>query len=318
MFSVNSKEENSFDLVVLNDHVSRVEVEVIPACGGILHAFKIPYNNELLNIVEQYDSKTRFNERVEADGFKSCKLSPFVCRLKDGQYHYGEQDYRVEKFYLGNHALHGLIYDASYDIVQSTANAEAASLELLFSYKATDKGFPFAYDCRVLYELKKDASLTITTFIKNHESTAIPMSDGWHPYFTFGNKVNELLLSFQSKEMLELDAELIPTKKKIPYTKFQTLEPIGDIKMDHGFVVDFENDGPKLVLRDNDKQLQLEIYPGKSYPILQLYIPGHRQSIAIENLSAAPDAFNNGIGLVSLKGGGEAVFSTTYRVTSID
>ena len=317
MFSVKSKEENGFDLVVLNDNVTGVEVEVIPACGGILHAFKIPHNNDLLNIVEQYNSKKEFDESAEAKGFKSCKLSPFVCRLKDGKYHFGDNEYTIEKFYLGKHALHGLIYDVSYDIVQSTANAEAASVELLCSYKATDKGFPFKYDCRLLYELKKDASLTITTFIKNHENNAIPIADGWHPYFTFGNKVDDLLLSFQSKEMLEFDADLIPTKKKVPYTKFKTLQPVGDITMDNGFTVDFESEGPLLVLRDEHKKLQVEINPDKSYPILQLYIPDHRQSIAIENLSAAPDAFNNGIGLINLQAGGEAVFRTTYSVKAI-
>jgi aldose 1-epimerase len=70
-----------------------------------------------------------------------------------------------------------------------------------------------------------------------------------------------------------------------------------------------------LVLRDTQKKMQLEIYPDKSYPYLQIYTPPHRQSIAIENLSAAPDAFNNGMNLQILAAGEQAKFYTTYKIS---
>lgn len=314
MFSIETKSENGFEVVVLKDNAGGSSASVIPACGGILHAFDIPLNGGMLNIVDQYSNKKEFDDQLEVKGFKGCKLSPFACRLRDGKYHFGEKEYTIEKFYLGKHALHGLIYDAAFDVVRSSADTESASVELLYSYKAGDKGYPFKYDCRVVYELKKNNSLTISTFIKNHEGYAIPVSDGWHPYFTFGNKVDELLLSFQSREMLEFDAELIPTKEMLPYAKFKTPEPIAATQMDNAFVLDFEGNEPLLILRDENKRIQLEVQPARSYPILQLYIPDHRQSIAIENLSAAPDAFNNGIGLTTLQGGAEAVFTTNYTV----
>jgi aldose 1-epimerase len=47
---------------------------------------------------------------------------------------------------------------------------------------------------------------------------------------------------------------------------------------------------------------------------LQLYIPPSRRSIAIETLSGAPDAFNNGIGLILLDPGTSRQFSVTYEV----
>ena len=316
MFSISRKQENGFDIVVLEDSVTGTNVEIVPACGAILHAFNVQHGGVALNIVEQYSNKKEFDEAAEAGGFKSCKLSPFVCRMREGKYHFGGQDYTIEKFYLGKHALHGLVYDAPFDIIQLDANPERASAELLYSYNGTDKGYPFKYDCRVVYELQKNASLTITTAIKNHESTAIPVSDGWHPYFTFGNTVDELLLSIPCNETLEFDNELLPTGKKMPFATFKELKPIGDVQLDNSFLVDLENASPVIVLKDPQKKLQLEIRPGKSYPIVQIYIPGHRQSIAIENLSAAPDAFNNEIGLTVLPAGGEAVFRTVYSVSN--
>ena len=72
-----------------------------------------------------------------------------------------------------------------------------------------------------------------------------------------------------------------------------------------------------MVLRDAALKLQVEIMPDKSYPFLQVYIPDDRQSIALENLSAAPDCFNNGIGLQTLNPGEEISFYTTYRLVSL-
>ena len=61
-----------------------------------------------------------------------------------------------------------------------------------------------------------------------------------------------------------------------------------------------------------EKKVQIEFHPEESYPYLQIYTPEHRKSIAIENLSGAPDAFNNGMGLKVLQPGELATFTTKY------
>jgi aldose 1-epimerase len=71
------------------------------------------------------------------------------------------------------------------------------------------------------------------------------------------------------------------------------------------------------VVRNPKRKVQLEIYPEKSYPYLQIYTPDHRKSIAIENLSAAPDAFNNGLGLKVLEPGEAATFTTKFIIRSL-
>ena len=71
---------------------------------------------------------------------------------------------------------------------------------------------------------------------------------------------------------------------------------------------------PMCVLRNPVKKVEIEIHPEKSYPYLQIYIPPHRKSIAIENLSGAPDAFNNGMGFITLEPGESALFKTSYQI----
>lgn len=315
MFSVLKKKESGFEIVELRDENTGTTASVIPAPGAILHAFTVVLDGSSVNVI---DSSFEDLENMEAGGFKSCKLSPFVCRLYKGQYHFGERDYCVEKFYLGEHAIHGLLYDAVFTVEELHADENKASLLLKHEYKGTDAGYPFNYDCMVAYELSANNILTIRTKLVNNDAGHIPVSDGWHPYFTFGDKIDDLQLEFQCKDIVEFDADLLPTGKKLPYQEFGSLKPIGTTELDNCFTANFAECQPMLVLRDPSKKIQLEIIPDKSYPYLQIYTPPHRKSIAIENLSSVPDAFNNGMDLITLAPGESADFTTTYKLTFLD
>ena len=60
----------------------------------------------------------------------------------------------------------------------------------------------------------------------------------------------------------------------------------------------------------------LTIEPSPAYPYLQLYTPDHRGSIAIENLSGAPNCFNNKMGLHILQPQEVWKLETSYQLTS--
>jgi len=323
MFSVIAKNEDGFDKVVLRDERSQTSAELVPACGAILHSFTVLHDGDMLNTIDNYSSAADFKKNVAAQGFKSCKLSPFACRIKNGRYRFAGNEYVIEKFMLGEHALHGLLFDVPFVVTGQQADDEKARVTMLYEYRATDKGYPFKYDCRVTYELRKDNSLDIITELVNRDEGLIPVQDGWHPYFSLGGKIDDLQLEFQSKEIVEFDEGLIPTGKLSHYEEFGSLKKIGGTTFDNCFTLDLTDPiatgcQPLCVLRDAKKKLQVEIYPDASYPYLQIYTPPHRNSIAIENLSAAPDAFNNGMGLTSLFPGATAVFKTTYKITALN
>ena len=210
-----------------------------------------------------------------------------------------------------------MIYDADFSIVHQYANEESATLVLQHAYHGTDEGYPFSFNCIITYQLKKNNELIITTEIINRDNKPIPVQDGWHPYFTLGKKIDDLELAFQSKQQVVFDEQLIPTGRFMEYTEFVTSKKIKDTFFDNCFTLDMNAAQPLCILKDTDNKIQVEIKPDKSYPYLQLYTPPHRQSIAIENLSAPPDAFNNGIHLIILVPGDNAVFSTSYKVTTL-
>jgi aldose 1-epimerase len=317
MFEATLKNDTDFNKVVLKDSTTNTTVEILPACGAMLHAFTVFNNGELINVIDGYDNEADFKNNLTGKGFKGSKLSPFVCRLKNGRYNFGQKEYTTNKFFLDKHAIHGLIYDAAFTVINKWDGEKSAGVTLSYQYTATDNGYPFKYTCSVTYELKKENALTITTSITNNDEGIIPMQDGWHPYFTFGGSINDLQFEFQSKEIVEFDSGLVPTGKLIPYEEFGSLKKIGTTELDNCFAVNFAECQPMCVLRDATKKIQIEIHPDKTYPYLQIYTPPHRNSIAIENLSGAPDAFNNGMGVTVLTPGETASFTTMYKITSL-
>jgi aldose 1-epimerase len=100
----------------------------------------------------------------------------------------------------------------------------------------------------------------------------------------------------------------------LPYTAFAQGKLLKGVELDNSFVLDFVQAQPLATLYDPKKKIRISFFPGQQYPILQVYIPPHRNSIAIENLSGAPNAFNNGLGLVQLQPGASAEFDTRIKV----
>jgi len=303
------------DRVILQAGQSKVEI--LPACGATLNNWQVHMHNRPWKLIDGYDSVEDFKQNCEAKGFRSSKLSPFVCRLHHGKYNFEEQELTVEKFYLAEHAIHGLVYDAPFTVVSKFADEISAVLVLQYNYNGEDKGYPFQYKLQVTYTLTEQNQLGIATSVTNTSSNAIPIADGWHPYFALGRPVDELELAMQTSDMLEFDATLIPTGEFLPYTVFNQPGSLAGVEFDNCFKLRQSLLEPACRIINRNDNIQLSIYPDISYPYLQVYIPPHRQSIAIENLSAAPDAFNNKIGLVYLDPKETMSFSTTYQVSEI-
>jgi aldose 1-epimerase len=318
MFSVNKKKGSNFNQVILKDESGGTFVEIIPNCGALLKSFNVKQGNNFLNVIDSYLSEIDFKKNVATNGFKGCKLSPFVCRLKEGIFKIDNMSFKIDKYFLGKHAIHGLLYDVPFDIVEMNASDTNALVVLMHQYDGLSNGFPFAYKCFVAYKLSSDNDLQICTTICNTSESEMPIQDGWHPYFSFNKGIDTLQLQFDAKEIVQFDEELIPTGHLLPYQEFRELKTLGTTEFDNCFKLDFDKGAPVCILKDVEKNIVIKILPDKSYPFLQIYTPPHRQSIAIENLSGAPDGFNNGMGLQIVAPGKSAQFVTTFKITNLN
>ena len=313
MFSVSSKNIGGFNAIVLADSRTETSATILPEFGGILNSWIIKHDGIVTDIIEGYSSRQDWLQNHAAKGFRSAKLSPFVCRLKDGEYEFLGQRYKIETgHYLGNHAIHGLLYDKNFLIEEMFAGEDCARVKLLFNYLGEEKGYPFRYKCYVTYELHSKRRLRMITEVINTDATTIPVADGWHPYFDLRCNADELDLEIKTKAVLEMDSDLIPTGNKIPFTEFNKPKAIGTRHLDNCYLLDFTGQRPFVKVTNPLIGLSITMEPDRNYPFVQLYTPDDRKTIAIECLSSAPDAFNNNFGLTLLAMGGEKRMHVDY------
>lgn len=284
--------------------------------GALLNNFTSEHHGLAINIIDGFSSPAEAAEKVTVF-FKSAKLSPFACRVNNSKYKFGENDYLLSKFALRGTAIHGLIYNALFEITEQVSDDTKASVKLATIYENSMEGYPFKYKAEVEYILSEGNSLTIKTTVTNVDQKLLPIVDGWHPYFTLGDPINDYQIEFQSKQMLEFNEDLIPTGNLIPFEEFGSIKNLGTRELDNCFTLNFAECQPMCVIRNPKTKVQIEFYPDETYPYLQIYTPEHRKSIAIENLSGAPDAFNNGMGLRVLQPAESATFTTKYITTSL-
>ncbi len=317
MFTIQNKREGGFEKIILKEENTETIAEIIPSCGAILHSFSIIHNNRKFNVIDSYESEQDFRKNVTHKGFLGTKLSPFVCRLKQGKYQFKEEKYKIEKYYNGKNALHGILFDQAFTVNEQDVNKDSAKVSMKYEYRKTDKGYPFNYDCIIGYKLEKNNKLSVITEVINKDEIEIPIQDGWHPYFKLHSKIDDLKLQFRSYDMVEFDKDLIPTGKLIPYKEFDKPKSIGSTFLDNCFTLNFTEGLPICLLMDTQKNIQVEFHTDESYSYLQIYTPPHRKSIAIENISSAPDAFNNELGFKILMPGESTTFTTAYKISPI-
>jgi aldose 1-epimerase len=307
-FQVSIDTSQIHPVIKLSDTKANCSAEIY-AFGALLNRFEIQMSDGRFNCVDGFSSVDDAIAQIE-NGYKSAFLSPFVCRMNNGKHHFDGVDYKVEKSYLQEHAIHGIIFDAVFKVVSTHADEHFASVELHHHYGGTDAGYPFEYDVRQFWKLQENNKLTCHTMVEHVNEKAIPYSNGWHPYFTLGTSVDECTLEFDSDTLIEFDATLLPTGNKIKDERFINGTKLQDIGLDNCFEL---NKAPGVCVLKNN-QLQLKIESDASYPFIQIYTPPHRKTIAIENLSAAPDAFNNKMGLLLLQPHKQYHFTTNYSL----
>ncbi|HEY8388295.1 MAG TPA: aldose 1-epimerase [Parasegetibacter sp.] len=315
-FSITNQHKNGLNQIILADTVSRTEVVVLPQTGALLNAFSVIHGNERINIIDGYTDKNDLQNGL-SDSFKGPKLSPFVCRMKDGRYEFGGKRFELRNKFKDGNAIHGLLYNKTFEEVKRFDSENEARLELEYIYDKDDEAYPFKYSCKVVYTLGLESRLNIYTQIMNLSDQTIPLADGWHPYFTLGGYVNDWELQFPCDGMVEFDDRLIPTGSVIPFNRFNQKNKIGDIELDNCFLLKQTNNKQfqEICLLTNPSAgLGIRFEGDGTYPYLQVYIPAHRKSIAIENLSGAPDCFNNKMGLILLPPGNLKDFSVSYCV----
>src|SRR5882757_414535 len=314
-FSIYHSNENGLELVNLKEEQTGTEIALLPGHGASLHAWRVRQKNEnIFNVIDNYHDLAELKTEM-GRSFKSSKLSPFPCRIPAGRYEFEGAAYQFENLFPDGTAIHGLLYDKEFAITAEDTGASSASLSLEYWYKKEDKGYPYDYNCLVSYVLHPGNLLEVVTTVTNLDKQVLPVADGWHPYFQLGGNVNDWLLQFHASAIVEFNDKLIPTGRLLQYDAFDSPRLVGDTFLDNCFVLKPGIVSPACELFNPANGLRVSFLPDASYPYLQIYTPNTRDSIAVENLSGAPDCFNNKMGLVLLEPGHSQIFTVRYQVS---
>ena len=314
-YTIEEKQNDLKRLKLLNEHTGEY-VSIIPRFGSNINELILKKRETLYDIIDGNPDRASFTGKGI---FKGANLIPFPNRLKDGKYTFGGIDYQLFKNYPeeGN-AAHGFIYDKPFEVIQKKSETHFAQVTLRYLYDGSLVGYPFPFELHLIYTLSDSEGFQCESRFSNKHDQSIPFGSGWHPFFTFKKKVNQLSLKFSPEKEAMLDSSLIPDGTFQDFNLFDSLKPIDKDSYDSCFYLKNGSDGHYTELYDPKAEVTIQLWqetgPGK-YNYLQIYTPPHRNSIAIEPMTCTVNSFNSHDGLIILNKGQS--FSAKYGVKLI-
>ncbi len=230
-------------------------------------------------------------------------LVPWPNRIRDGRWELDGLPQQLPLTEPARHnASHGLLRGAEYQ----PAAGSAESVTLRAAIFPTG-GYPFRLDHSVTWSLGEHG-LSATHEVTHRASEgapAAPVAIGAHPYLRVGDvPIRECTLQHSGRTRVLVDERLLPVGE-IPVKgadDWRTPRVIGDVDLDTCWG-DLSPDTDGLIrhrLRARDGR-GVDLWAEPAFGQVQIFVtdrlPGRTASIAIEPMTAPPDAFNSGIGL---------------------
>ena len=237
--------------------------------------------------------------------YASSILFPFANRVKDGTYQFNGETYHLDINQKEEHnALHGLVYNKTFEVIKQNITETFASITLKYDEKNISTGFPFTYSIELEYVLTQN-TIDLIVKIKNTDSKIFPFTLGWHPYFLSENLYNSSLI-FDCNRKTVLDKRNITTGIN-NIEKIDSFQ-IKDQSFDDCYVLNYNEVTfltPKYILK---------LTSTEEDNFLQIYTPPHKNTIAIEPTTGVSDSLNNNIGLKTLHP--DETYSITWNLST--
>jgi len=251
-----------------------------------------------------------FLEDAMPGGGRGQLLIPWPNRIRDGRYSFDGRDFQLglSEATWGN-ASHGLVRWAAWTLEEHSPGSVSLTYRLM-----AQSGYPWTVDLHVLYDLSADG-LTVTQTATNLSSSTVPFASGAHPYLRVGpGPVDEWELTLPASTRLLTDDQRIPVAEEpvegTPYD-FRVSRPIRATVLDHAFGdLDRDESGVAAVtVRDPSSGDGVALWLDDRHDWIQVYSaeedPTPRRALAIEPMTAPPDAFRSGRDLVVLAPAGQ-------------
>jgi aldose 1-epimerase len=253
------------------------------------------------------------------DGYRSTQMCtgargqsflPWPNRIADGRYTFAGQEHQLPltEPAAGN-AIHGLSRWTPWHLLHGN------HVSLRFGHWLPPQpGYPFALRCEITYRLTSQG-LAVETVATNVGDFPCPYATGAHPYLQLGvQHVDELRVCVPASTWYPTDDRGIPAERRSVAGSdrdLRELRPIGGRVLDTAFTdLDRAADGTTTVLVRTPDGSQVELWMDEQYGYVELFtgdsLPEaahRRRSLGVEPMTAAPNAFRTGDGLITLDPG---------------
>ncbi|MBX3100249.1 MAG: aldose 1-epimerase family protein [Salinibacterium sp.] len=229
-------------------------------------------------------------------------LMPWPNRVADGRWNLGGVTQQLDITEPAkNNAIHGLLRYTGYRVDDRTDESITLAATVFPQH-----GYPFHLETTVRYELV-DGGLAVTHGVRNLSSDTAPVGIGAHPFLTIGDVPTEdLVLTVHASTYFDVDARLLPHGElSVVGTRYDLRNGVrvGDLELDTAFGGVSTRDGVVAVLQAPDGR-EVRLVQDDAHPYVQVFTTrtypkkdGAGLAVAIEPMTAAPDALNSGLGL---------------------
>jgi galactose mutarotase-like enzyme len=279
----------------LISHEAELEVTFAPGIGMVGASLKHS-GDELLG---QRGGLARYEATRSTMGIPL--LHPFANRLSGFTYTAAGQTVRLDpdsplvKQDPNGLPIHGFLGASPYwEVLGAQADESSARLSAELDFAAHPEyleGFPFPHHLRIDTSLV-GSTLTIRTVLTPTGDVPVPLSFGFHPYFTLpGVDRADWRVELPVRKRLVTDDRQIPTGAAEP----AEVEPgpLGERTFDDGYTD--VTDTARFLLAGGGRRISVELVAGYHYA--QVYAPDDDDVVAYEPMTAPTNALVSGQGL---------------------
>jgi len=246
--------------------------------GGIIMSLLAPdHEGRQVNVVIGFDTPEAYQTNPS---YLGAIVGRCANRIANARFKLDGTTYALTANIGPNH-LHG--GRKGFDKVIWDAKQSGAALELRYTSRDGEEGYPGNLDVRVTYTLNERSELTVDYFATTDKATPVNLTQ--HSYFNLAGEgeVFDHLLQIEADAYTPVDDTLVPTGELMPVTgtdfDFRTPTRVGSRRnglYDHNFVLK-SGGGAKLVDPKSGRTLVVRT----TEPGVQLYT-GYKRGLALE------------------------------------
>jgi aldose 1-epimerase len=270
---------------------------VVAEVGATLRSWRVDDREVLLT----------HDESELGDSFLGKVLLPWANRIDGATYTFGGVEYQTAASEnWSGHAIHGLVNWVPWTVARHDRDRVVLGYTLYPQY-----GYPFAVAFQIEYVVRAQG-VQVTLSAKNVGQGPAPLGSGYHPYFRVDPNVDAAKLTVPAETYLTNNDMLIPVgRAAVAGTQydFRVHKQVGGTKLDVCYTDLRRVDGVATATVETHGGHQIQVWVDDAHTFLQVYTddgaPGRpaRAGISVEPMTAAPNAFNSGDGLIVLAPG---------------